>query len=57
MIKFICLILVIVIKDLKICYVNINQFLEKNEICFEPLIQKKEINKQIIHKLFKMFIS
>lgn len=43
--KVIYTIFIVIIEYLKIRFSNVNLFLRKNIICFELLIQKKEISK------------
>ena len=45
MVKVVCTIVAIAIKDLEICLGNLNLFLGKNVIQFEPLTQIKETHK------------
>lgn len=52
MIKVIYIIFTVIIRDLEIRFSNINLFLRENVICFEPLTQKVEINKQIANILY-----
>lgn len=51
MIKIIYAILAIAIKDLELWLSNLNQFIQKSVIWFEPLAQKSKIGKQIIGAL------
>ncbi len=52
MIKVICTILVVAIKDLEVCLGNSNLPLGKNAIRFELLIQKRETSKQTASALY-----
>ena len=52
MIRVICAILAIVIKDLEVCCGNANLLLRKSAIWFESLAQKKETSKQTVDILY-----
>lgn len=54
-IQVICTILAIVIKDLEIYLNNLNLLIKKSAICFELLVQKKEIGKQITDTLYDKY--
>lgn len=57
MIKVICALLAIAIKDLEIYWGNANLFLGKSTIWFELLSQKRETYKQMANALDYKFLK
>lgn len=55
MIRVVCTIFIVGIKDLEICFSNTNLLLRKSEICFKSLAQKGEISKQTANVLYSKY--
>lgn len=52
MLKIVYAVLVVAIKDLKVCLSNLNQPTGKSAIHFEPLAHKREAEKQTAGALY-----